>query len=57
MVGGVGSLLTTFGDVVSVAAGGLWRPGRRSPLKDKASFWPWGIGGGGGVMAALRMES
>ena len=56
-MGGVGSLLTTFGDVVSVAAGGLWRPGRRSPLKDNASFWPWGIGGGGGAMAALRMES
>ena len=38
MAGGEASLMTTFGEVVSVAVGRLWRPGRRSPLKVLASF-------------------
>ena len=57
MVGGVGPLLTTFGVVVSVAVGCLWRPGRRSPLNDLVSLCAWAVGGGGGLMLALRIES
>ena len=57
MAGGAVSLTTTLGDVVSVAVGCLWRPGRRSPLNVLTSSGPWGVGGGGGAMADLRMES
>ena len=57
MAGGVAALTTTLGAVVSAAVGCLWRPGRRSPLKVLASFGLWGVGGRGGVMADLRMES
>ena len=56
MAGGVATLTTTFGAVVSAAVGCLWRPGRRSPLKVLASLGPWGEGGRGGVMADLRMK-
>ena len=57
MLGEEAKLTTTIGDVVSVVAGSLWRPGRRSPLKVFVSFWPWGAGGGGGLIEDLRIES
>ena len=57
MVGEATMVGTTLGNVFSEVAGSLWRPGRRSPLKVLVSFWPWGVGGGGGLMADLRIES
>ena len=57
MLGEGAKLTTTLGEVVSVVAGSLWRPGRRSPLKVFVSFWPWGAGGGGGLIDDLRIES
>ena len=57
MLGEMAELMMTLGEVASVAAGSLWRPGRRSPLKVFVSFWPWGVGGDGGSTDDLRMES